>query len=160
MRCALGAVREVTDEMLRYAVHLGYEEIVVNTPQNLPGDTRWEAADLLAMERLVENYAFTNSGHRKCSLRFPLRDHGRWRTCISADRERPAHRAITGRGRHSQSWIPLDGQRSVAHKFVEARARGARLTEFNFEQLSVPDNPTHARVLSRTEISCELQSNM
>ncbi len=55
MRLALGAVREVTDEMLRYAVHLGYDEIVVNTPLNLPGDKRWEAADLLAMERLVEN---------------------------------------------------------------------------------------------------------
>ncbi len=45
MRVALGQFKELTDERLTFAKQLGVSGVQVNTPI-LPGDTRWEEADL------------------------------------------------------------------------------------------------------------------
>src|SRR5690606_25560798 len=50
IRVAIGQFNELSDERLRFAAQLGVGGIQMNTPK-LPGEQRWEAADL---RRLVE----------------------------------------------------------------------------------------------------------
>ncbi len=152
MRLALGAVREVTDEMLRYAVQLGYEEIVVNTPQNLPGDARWEAADLLAMKRLVENYGLRIAAVENTPLGF-------YSDIMVGGEQAPAQienykHTIRSLG---DAAIPILGFHWMANdvwrtSLAKSGRGGARLTEFDYAQVQDPDKPTHGRVFLQPEM--------
>jgi mannonate dehydratase len=53
-RVALGQLADPTDEMLTFAVQLGLSGVSLNTPA-LPGEHRWEAADLAALRERVES---------------------------------------------------------------------------------------------------------
>jgi mannonate dehydratase len=55
MRIALGQAARPTDEYLAFAVQLGVGGVQFNTP-DLPGDKRWEVADILALRQTVEAY--------------------------------------------------------------------------------------------------------
>ena len=46
MRVAIGQFNELTEEQLVFAVQIGVQDILLNTPK-LPGDERWEFMDLL-----------------------------------------------------------------------------------------------------------------
>ncbi len=46
MRVAIGQFNELTEEQLVFAVQIGVQDILLNTP-NLPGNERWEFMDLL-----------------------------------------------------------------------------------------------------------------
>ena len=54
MRLALGAIHEVTDEVLKFAKQLGVTDIIVHTPK-LRGNGYWEFLDLLHLRMRVES---------------------------------------------------------------------------------------------------------
>jgi hypothetical protein len=53
MRIAVGQFKELTDEMLRFAAQIGVGGIQMNNP-TLPGETRWEEADIRALVEKTE----------------------------------------------------------------------------------------------------------
>src|SRR4051794_24591504 len=55
-RIALGAVRRLDDRLLRFGAQLGLAGVIVNTPLDLPGETRWAVDDLRRMRERVEAY--------------------------------------------------------------------------------------------------------
>jgi mannonate dehydratase len=54
MRVAIGQVRQVSDERLKFARQVGVRSVHLNTP--LPGEERWEYQDLVRLRRDVEEY--------------------------------------------------------------------------------------------------------
>lgn len=55
MRVALGQFNQPTEEYLRFAKQLGVGGVLLNTPR-LPGEKRWEFADLVQLRSAVEEY--------------------------------------------------------------------------------------------------------
>jgi mannonate dehydratase len=55
MRVALGQTAELTDDFLTFAKQLGLTSVQTNTP-NLPGETRWETADVIALANKVREH--------------------------------------------------------------------------------------------------------
>ena len=55
MRTVLGQAARPTEEYLTFASQLGMTGVQLNTP-DLPGDHRWELADLVALRERVEGY--------------------------------------------------------------------------------------------------------
>ena len=56
MRLGIGAINELDDERLTFARQLGIENLIVHAPtRHLPGSTRWELDDLVAMRQRVES---------------------------------------------------------------------------------------------------------
>lgn len=53
MRIGLGQFRELTDEQLLFVKQCGCDDVLLNTPA-LPGEERWEYADLLAWRERAE----------------------------------------------------------------------------------------------------------
>jgi mannonate dehydratase len=152
MRLALGAVREVTDEMLRYAVQLGYTEIVVNTPQNLPGHERWEVVDLRAMKSHVESYDLQVAAVENTPMSFysDIMVGG-----VQAPNQIENYKhTIKSLG---DAGIPILGFHWMANdvwrtSLAKAGRGGARLTEFDYELVPDPDEPTHGRVFPSSEM--------
>jgi mannonate dehydratase len=56
LRLAVGAVRQVDERILRFAAQLGVRGLVVNTPLDLPGESRWELADLVELCERIEEH--------------------------------------------------------------------------------------------------------
>jgi mannonate dehydratase len=56
MRVAVGLPGNATDDQLTFAKQMGCEGVVLATPQRLPGDRRWEEADLRALREWVEGH--------------------------------------------------------------------------------------------------------
>src|SRR5579859_3918151 len=55
MRVAVGQVNQLTDELLAFASQMGVAGVQLNTPL-LPGDKRWETADLVALRQRAEGH--------------------------------------------------------------------------------------------------------
>ena len=53
MRIGLGQFRELTEEKLAFIKQLGADDFLMNTP-DLPGDERWELADLAALRERAD----------------------------------------------------------------------------------------------------------
>lgn len=53
MRVAIGQFNELTDEQIQFALQLGLQDVLLNTPK-LPGEARWEFKDLLALRMRAE----------------------------------------------------------------------------------------------------------
>jgi mannonate dehydratase len=81
MRVVLGRFHEPTEELLAFARQLGLSGVQVNTPW-LPGERRWELADLIALRRRCEREGLTleaienipQSFYQKAMLGLPGRD--------------------------------------------------------------------------------------
>ena len=81
MRIAVGQAARATDEYLAFARQLGVRGVQFNTP-DLPGEQRWELADLLALTERVESYGLTleaienvpNHFYENCMFGLPGRD--------------------------------------------------------------------------------------
>jgi mannonate dehydratase len=58
MRVAIGQFNELTDEKLRFAAQLGVTGVQMNTPK-LPGEHRWEEADLRQLVEKCRSYGLT-----------------------------------------------------------------------------------------------------
>jgi mannonate dehydratase len=56
MRVAIGLPPNATDEHLILAKQLGCEGVVLATPARLPGEHRWEEADLVRLRQWVESF--------------------------------------------------------------------------------------------------------
>lgn len=56
IRVAVGLPGDATDEQLTLAKQMGCSGVVLATPKRLPGDQRWEAADLIRLREWVESY--------------------------------------------------------------------------------------------------------
>jgi mannonate dehydratase len=152
VRLALGAVREVTDEMLRYAVQLGYQEIVVNTPQNLPGDSRWETADLLQMKTRVEEYDLRIAAIENTPIGFYSDIMvGGVNAQVQIENYKHTVRSIGQAGINILGfhWMANDVWRT---SLAKSGRGGARLTEFDYSQIVDPDKPTHGRAFLEPEM--------
>ncbi|HTW98819.1 MAG TPA: mannonate dehydratase, partial [Acidimicrobiales bacterium] len=55
LRIAAGQAARPTEEYLRFARQLGLESVQFNTPE-LPGERRWELADLVALRERCESF--------------------------------------------------------------------------------------------------------
>jgi mannonate dehydratase len=58
MRIAIGQFNEMSDEKLRFAAQIGVHGVQMNTPK-LPGEHRWEVADLRSLVEQCERYDLT-----------------------------------------------------------------------------------------------------
>ena len=58
MRIAIGQFNEMSDEKLRFAAQIGVHSVQMNTPK-LPGEHRWEVADLRSLVEQCERYDLT-----------------------------------------------------------------------------------------------------
>ncbi|HKG26694.1 MAG TPA: mannonate dehydratase, partial [Thermomicrobiales bacterium] len=58
MRIAIGQFNEMTEEKLRFAAQMGVNGVQMNTPR-LPGEQRWEEADLRRLVEQVEAHGLT-----------------------------------------------------------------------------------------------------
>src|SRR5579871_2790008 len=81
MRIALGQAARPTEEYLAFARQLGVAGVQFNTP-DLPGDKRWELADLVALRQRVESFGLVleaienlpNQFYERCMLGLNGRD--------------------------------------------------------------------------------------
>lgn len=69
MRLALGQLRELSDETLRFIRQLGVGDVLLNTPV-LPGDARWEFMDLLHLRMRCEDAGLTLAAIENVPRRF------------------------------------------------------------------------------------------
>jgi mannonate dehydratase len=56
MRVSIGVPADTTDDHLRYAKQMGCAGVVIQGPTRVPGDRRWEAADLIRLREWIESY--------------------------------------------------------------------------------------------------------
>ena len=152
IRIALGAVRRVDERTLRFARQLGLEGVVVNTPLDLPGDGRWELADLRAMRERVEEHglrveAMENTPigfYRDAILGGPRRDEQIESYCATVAAIGDAGIPVLG-----FHWMGNEVWRTA----LAAPGRGgARVTAFDLALVADRDVPTHGRAYEEEEI--------
>jgi mannonate dehydratase len=152
LRLAVGAVRRVDERILRFAAQVGVRGVVVNTPLDLPGEERWELADLEALRERVEAHGLCvealenmpTSFYRDVILGGPRRE------------EQLAH-ALATIENIGRAGIPIFGFHWMANEVwrseLAAPGRGgARVTVFDAEALPDRDAPTFDRVYEEEEI--------
>jgi mannonate dehydratase len=144
----LGAVRFSNEKILRFAAQLGLEGVVINTPGDVPGEDRWEVADLVRVREHVETFGLrveavenTPIGfYRDVILAGPRSDEQLENYCHTV-------RSIGAAG------IPILGFHWMASEVwrtdlaYEGRG-GARVTAFNLANLPDPDAPTLGKLAS------------
>jgi mannonate dehydratase len=152
IRLALGAVRDTSVEMLRYAVQLGYEQVVVNTPRDVPGVDRWDVADLRAMKERVEAHGLQIAAIENTPMSF-------YADAITngpgvAQQVENYKQTIKAIG---EIGVPILGFHWMANDVWRSNLAllgrgGVRLTEFDYSKLDDPDRLTHGRVYGREEM--------
>jgi mannonate dehydratase len=150
MRVAVGQVHELTDELLSFAAQMGVPGVQLNTP-NLPGEQRWEVADLVALRERAESHglrleALENtpiSFYDQAMLGLPGRD--KQIEHYQATIRNMGQAGIPTLGYH---WMP----NSVWRTSREAPGRGGALcTAFDMELAR--DAPlSHGRVFTEAEM--------
>ncbi len=137
MRIALGQAARATDEYLSFARQLGVEGVQFNTP-DLPGERRWEVADLVALREKVESYGLRleaienvpNQFYEKAMLGLPGRDEEIEH--VARTIEHIGRAGIPILGFH---WLPT----SVWRTAVEPTGRGgAVVSGFDLEAAEAP----------------------
>ena len=68
MRVAIGLPSDATDDHLLYATQLGCEGVVLQTPARVPGDRRWEEADLVRLREWIEGFGLRMEAIRTCRI--------------------------------------------------------------------------------------------
>lgn len=132
MRIAIGQTNQLTPEIIEFAHQIGVQDIQFNTPR-LPGESRWEYADLLDLRTRCEEAGLRlnaienvpNKFFIKAMLGLPGRD----------EQIENMQQTIRNLG---QAGIPLFGYHwmpnSVWRTSTTARARGgAQTTAFDYE---------------------------
>jgi mannonate dehydratase len=69
VRVAIGQFAELSDERLRFARQLGVSGVLLNTPR-IPGETRWEFRDLVALRGRCEAYGLQLEALENTPLHF------------------------------------------------------------------------------------------
>ena len=150
MRVAIGQFSEPSEERLRFGAQLGASGVVLNTPR-LPGERRWEVADLLALRKRCEAFGLrleslenTPVGfYDQAMLGLPGRDEQ-----IAHYQETIRHMGRAGIAVLGYHWMP----NGVWRTSREAPARGgARATAFDLE-LADGASLSHGRVYGEDEM--------
>ena len=150
MRIGEGQFNELSDERLAYLKQLGVEDFLLNTPK-LPGDARWEYADLLAWRQRADA-----AGLRLMALEnVPVKFYDKAMLGLPGRDEQIAHMQATIRNM-GKAGIPILGYHwmpnSVWRTQPPAELRGgAKGTRFNLAEHD-PAQLTHGRVYSAEEM--------
>lgn len=150
MRIAIGQFNELTDEKLKFAAQLGVTGVQMNTPR-LPGEARWEAADVRALVDKCAEYGLTMEAienvpihfFNKAMLGLPGRDE-------QIENYQATIRAI------GQAGIPILGYAFMPNSvWRTARAApgrgGAAVTAFDMALVSGPPDQQRAFVAKLDE---------
>ena len=152
LRLAVGAVRRVDERILRFAAQMGVRGLVVNTPLDLPGDTRWELADLVDLRERVEAHGLVIEALENMPTTFYrdviLGGHAR------AEQLENALATIENIGR---AGIPIFGFHWMANEvwrsdLAHPGRGGARVTVFDAAAIPDAGTPTFDRPYSESEI--------
>jgi mannonate dehydratase len=150
MRIAVGQFSELTDEQLAFARQVGAEDVQLNTPA-LPGDTRWEYDDLLALRRRAEEHGL----RLICLENVPIRFYDK--IMLGAEgRERQLENMIATVRNMGRAGIPILGYHwmpnGVWRTEWAAKVRGGAVSNA-FDYAKVKDAPlTHNRVYTAEEM--------
>ncbi|HLJ55181.1 MAG TPA: mannonate dehydratase [Chthonomonadaceae bacterium] len=150
MRIAVGQINELTDEHLAFARQVGAEDIQMNTPK-LPGDHRWELADLEELRRRAESH-----GLRLIALEnVPVRFYDKIMLGQPGRDEQMAHMAATVRNMGAAGipilgyhWMPNGVWRTSRETLLRG---GAVSNEFHYDEVRTTA-PTHGRDFSAAEM--------
>lgn len=150
MRVAVGQLNELTDEHLAFAVQVGVQDVQLNTPK-LPGDARWEYADLAALRERAESHGLRLIALENVPVKFydnimlglPGRDEQLENMCETVRNMGRAGIPILG-----YHWMP----NGVWRTSFETLARGGAISN-EFEYDKVKDAAlTHGRVFTAEEM--------
>ncbi len=150
MRIAVGQINDLTDEHMAFARQVGAEDIQLNTP-HLPGEERWELADLLTLRQRAEA-----SGLRLIALEnVPIRFYDKIMTGAPGRERQLEHMAATIRNM-GQAGIPILGYHwmpnGVWRTSLETIVRGGALSN-EFDYRKAQDAPlSHGRVYTAEEM--------
>ena len=150
MRIGLGQFNELTDEKLAFIKQLGADDFLMNTPR-LPGEQRWEYADLLALRQRADAAEL----RLMCLENVPTSFYDRAMLGLPGRDEQIAHMQATIRnmGRAGipilgYHWMPSAVWRSSGLAPLRGGAGGTR-----FDLAEHADAPlTHDRVFSEEEM--------
>ena len=150
MRIGLGQFNELSDERLTYIKQLGADDFLMNTPK-LPGEVRWEYADLLAWRQRADAAEL-----RLMALEnVPLKFYDKVMLGLSGRDEQIENMQATIRNM-GRAGIPILGYHwmpnSVWRTQPPAELRGgAKGTRFNLAEHD-PAELTHGRVYGADEM--------
>lgn len=153
MRIGEGQVNEITEPWLNYVKQLGLQDVQINCyhgSPHLPGEARWEYADLLALRQRVES-----AGLRLAAIEnVPLKFYDKVMLGLPGRDEQIENMAATFRNM-GQAGITLFGYHWAANgvwRTHTATGRGdVQVSAFDLERAK--DKPlTHGRVFTADEI--------
>ena len=151
MRIAIGQFNELTEDKLRFAQQIGVRGVQMNTPR-LPGEYRWEAADLAALVARCAEYDLVLEAienvpihfYDKAMLGLPGRDEqiANYQTIVR-------NMAVAGIPILGIHWMP----NAVWRTSHEAPGRGgARVTAFHMNAIDrAGGDPSRAKVLDELD---------
>jgi mannonate dehydratase len=152
LRLAVGAVRRVDERILRFAAQVGVRGVVVNTPLDLPGEHRWELADLVSLRERVEAHGLRIEALENMPTPF-------YRDVILGGprRDEQLEHALATIENIGRAGIPIFGFHWMANEVwrseLAAPGRGgARVTLFDEAAVPDRDTPTFDRVYDEEEI--------
>jgi mannonate dehydratase len=152
MRLAVGAVRRVDSRILRFASQLGVRGLVVNTPLDLPGEERWELADLISLRERVEASGLVIEAIENVPIGF-------YRDAIlgGPSCEQQIGNCLATIENIGRAGIPIFGFHWMANEvwrseLDRAGRGGARVTSFDLAEIPDADAPTFARRYEENEI--------
>jgi mannonate dehydratase len=149
MRVAIGQIRQVTDERLKFARQVGVDSVHLNTP--LSGERRWEYQELVRLRRDVEGY-----GLRLEAIEGLPRHSYAGAMLESPERDRHLDNLRDTIRNMGQAGIPVVGYHFMPNgvwrtSFLTPGRGDARV--MSFDMALVRDAPlTHGRVLTADEM--------
>jgi mannonate dehydratase len=152
MRLAVGAVRRVDSRILRFASQLGVRGLVINTPVDLPGEERWELADLISLRERIEAQGLVVEAIENVPIGF-------YRDVIlgGTSRDRQIENCQTTIENIGRAGIPVFGFHWMANEVWRSELDrpgrgGARVTAFDLAEIPDADVPTFGRRYEESEI--------
>lgn len=150
MRIASGNGGPVGDEWYRFVRQMGAEGVILHLP-DLPGDTQWEYRDLKALREHVESF-----GLELVSLEnTPFTFYDKAMLGLPGTDRQIAHYRQTVRniGRAGISTLGFCWMPNLVWSTQQVVGRGGALHRgFDLAEVKNPDEPTHGREYSATEI--------